>query len=451
MLKKLILIAFAGLAAWPLLVSESKTPPSPAPEPPAAAATAFAFPDARDNPPSSWTGPVFKLSQSYPTTMPSPEAYPWKQIDFKTQPMEYLRAVLAYCLEGNITSAGDFDINQNTVRKWYHAPWMHPNREFIHGMTSERWSRPRELHPLQTEWWQNWAVGMYNAPGGHAIGRVWANPNSPDPSLARFPDGTVGLKLLFSQAPVAQVPYLANSFEWLTDINQISKGGAPPVSLRLLQIDVAVRDTRANSTTGWVFGTFTYDAQEPGSTPWQRLVPIGLMWGNDPTRLFNGNPLTQTKINPDLRMQQHLGYGVGGQKRLNGPVDNPISSCLSCHSTAAVSLDPPRPTISGVTPANPTQQQIRTYFRNIPAGTPFSPGYTSLDYSLQLQVGIALLVSSGGFQPPGPTPPGPMRATASSSSARRSAAAASNIIKPMERDGTPPPTPARRPRRRRGR
>ncbi|HEX7175026.1 MAG TPA: hypothetical protein VF240_07070 [Pyrinomonadaceae bacterium] len=451
MLKKLVLVAFACLAAWPLLVSESKTPPSPAPEPPPAA-TAFAFPDARDNPPASWTGPVFRLSQNYPTTMPSPETYPWKAIDFKTKPMEYLRAVLAYCLEGNITSSGDFDINQNTTRKWYHAPWMHPNREFIHGMTNERHSRPGELHPLQTSPWLNWAVGMYNAPGGYVIGRVWANPTSPDPSLARFPDGTVGFKLLFTQAPATQVPYLANSFEWLTDINQVSKTGKPPVQMRLLQIDVAVRDTRANSTTGWVFGTFTYDAQEPGSTPWQRLVPIGLMWGNDPTRLFNGQPLTQTKINPDLRMQQHLGYGVGGHKRLNGPVDNPVSSCLSCHSTAAVSLNPPRPTISGVTPPNPTNQQIRTYFRNISSGTPFSPGYTSLDYSLQLQVGIALFVRSGGFQPPGPTPPGPMTATTMASSARRSAAAGA-MIKPMERDGTPPPTTtrARRPRRRRAR
>jgi hypothetical protein len=441
MLKKLILIGFVAFATWPLLVSRSKTTAAgvPTPPPPPRAAM-FAFPNARDNPPANWTGPVFRLSQNYPTTMPSPEQYPWKQIDFKTQPMEYARAVLAYCLEGNITSGGDFDINQNTVRQWYHAPWMHPNREFIHGMTSERRSRPGELAPTQTQMWQNWAVGMYNAPGGFVIGRVWANPNAPDPSLASFPDGTVALKLLFTQAPATQVPYLANSFEWLTDINRISTGGAPPVSLRLLQIDVAVRDTRANSTTGWVFGTFTYDAQETGATPWQRLVPIGIMWGNDPTRLFNGQPLVETKINPNLRMHQHLGYGVSGQKRLNGPVDNPISSCLSCHSTAVVSLNPPRPTIRGITPNNPTKQDIRTYFRNLKSGTPFSPGYTSLDNSLQLQVGIALRVSSGGSAPPS----SPLHAAAAAASRR----APSSVIKPMERDGTPPATPVARPARR---
>jgi hypothetical protein len=436
MLKKFVLIGFAAFAAWPLLVPRSKTAAAVAPSLPPPAVM-FAFPDARDNPPANWTGPVFHLSQNYPTALPTPEQYPWKQIDFKTLPMDYLHAVLAYCLEGNVTPSGDFDINQNPVRHWYHAPWMHPNREFIHGMTSERRSRPGELAPTQTQMWQNWAVGMYNAPGGFVIGRVWANPNAPNPSSAAFPDGTVAFKLLFTQAPASQVPYLANDFEWIADINRISTGGAPPVSLRLLQIDVAVRDTRADSTTGWVFGTFTYDAQEPGTTPWQRIVPIGLMWGNDPTRLFNGQPLIETKINPNLRMPQHLGYGVGGQKRLNGPVDNPASSCLSCHSTAAVSLNPPRPTIPGVPPNNPTHQQLATYFRNIKSGTPFSPGYTSLDDSLQLQVGIALRVAAGGLQPHALT----LHGTAAPA-ARRAPAV---IIKPVERDGTPAPSPAATP------
>ena len=29
-----------------------------------------AFPDAHNPPPAGWTGPVFKLSQSYPSTLP---------------------------------------------------------------------------------------------------------------------------------------------------------------------------------------------------------------------------------------------------------------------------------------------------------------------------------------------------------------------------------------------
>ena len=32
-----------------------------------------AFPDAHDPPPAGWTGPVFKLSQNYPATLPALE------------------------------------------------------------------------------------------------------------------------------------------------------------------------------------------------------------------------------------------------------------------------------------------------------------------------------------------------------------------------------------------
>lgn len=438
MLKRTALFLFVALAAPTSLLPGPRTTAG-VNAPAAAPAPRFAFPDARDAPPAGWTGPVFRMSQDYPTTSPTPETFPWKSISFKTRPNEYLRAVLDYALEGNV--GVDFVLQDNPVRKWYHVPWMHPAREFIHGMTRERSSRPRELAPTQTSFWQNWAVGMYNAPGGFVIGRVWADDNTPDPSLAVFPEGTVSFKLLFTQAPVSQVPYLKNSFEWLADINRVKTGGAPPVSLRLLQIDVAVRDSRANDTTGWVFGTFVYDGDAPGATPWERMIPVGLMWGNDPSKVISGGTLTQTKINAGLNVPQHLGF----KGRLNGPVDNPRSSCLSCHSTAAVSLNPPRPTIPGVPPANPSNAVLRSYFRNIRAAAPFTPGYTSVDYSLQLQVGIANLVQAGRFQPAGPSPAGPPGAAASTSAARRRA-----VIVPLERDGTPPgddaPTP--RPRRR---
>ena len=314
MLKKMIVLFLLCFAAWAFSLRGTGTVARETPPP------AFNFPSARDTPPPGWTGPVFELSQDYPLTLPEGELKPWKAFDFKTQPIEYLNAVLAYGLEGNIEV--DFQGQLNTVRKWYHAPWMHTGREFIHGMTHERTSRAFELAPTQNKTWQDWAVGLYNAPGGFVLGKVWANPNAPDPALALFPDGTVAFKLLFTQAPVSQVPYLKNDFEWLSDISQVSISHKAPEKLRLLQIDIAVRDTRANSTTGWVFGTFIYDGNAPGATPFERLVPIGLMWGNDPTKVITGGALTQTFINPALQIPQHLGF----KKRLNGPVDNKGSS-----------------------------------------------------------------------------------------------------------------------------
>jgi hypothetical protein len=386
------------------------------------------FPDAHDPPPPGWTGQVFKLKQDYPQTLPPTGSRPWTSISFRTKPNDYLKAVLAYAFEGN--KEVDFVVQNNTTRGWYHAPWMHAGasgREFIRGLTRERSSRPGELHANQTGTFENWAVSVYNPRGGYTLGRVWKDPDSPNPSVAKFPVGSVSVKLIFTEAPVSQVPYLVGSVEWQADINRANNAGTRP-TLRLLQVDVAVRDSRATSTTGWVFGTFIYDGNAPGATPWERLVPVGLMWGNDPTRIRTPQALLESKINADLQIPQHLGF----EKRLNGPVDNPRSSCLSCHSTAQINTDLSRQSRDSIPPANASLQTLRLYFRNIKSGVPFDAGSLSLDYSLQLQNGLANWAQAN--------PNGPQGAA---SSAQPSAAAGGKRldtsrgvnVKPIGRDG----------------
>ncbi len=366
------------------------------------------FPDARDEPPPGWTGPVFRLSQDYPTTMPDLGDAPWLKFAFSTQAVAYLKAVLGYVLEGN--TAVDFQGQNNPVRKWYHAPWLHANlrsgREFIHGLTRERDSRAGELAPTQTQSAENWAVSMYNPRGGFVLGQVWKNRDAPDPTQARFPEGTVAFKLIFTTATVDQVPFLKGSLEWQADIDR-AKDARPRPTLRLLQIDVAVRDRRADATTGWVFGTFIYDGNARGATVWDRMVPIGDMWGNDPQQLTNNGPLTETVINPQARaLVQHLGY----RGRLNGPIDNAASSCLSCHSTAQIPSDLSEPTVSPVPPIGASSAVLAKYFRNVEAGTSFTDGQMSLDYSLQLQNGIANWAQATGLRFPAPAEAiGPVR------------------------------------------
>ena len=65
----------------------------------ASSAIQAAFPDAHNAPPAGWTGPVFKLSQAYPATLPALEPIsrrPWTQFDFRdpAQAPKYLKAVL---------------------------------------------------------------------------------------------------------------------------------------------------------------------------------------------------------------------------------------------------------------------------------------------------------------------------------------------------------------------
>ncbi len=363
----------------------------------AASLHAGTFPDFGYTPPPAWTDPMFELSQDYPATEPPAEVVPWKTIDFKTKPAEYLQAVLAYSFEGNV--AVDFVVQDNAVRKWYHAPWLHwgsSGRDFVRGLTRERLSREFELAATQTDEYRNFAVGFYNPRGAYTIGKVWADPVNPDAADVDFLEDAVSFKLLFTTAPGTVVPYLVGSPEWTADIDRSPNVNTiKQTKVRLLQIDVAVRDNRS-ACGGWVFGTFQFDGDLPGSSPWEKLRPLALMWGNDPALKqsdYNAGqrpmeswinvdaPIVKYRTNPPAGATPPRVMGWAG--RANGPVDNPVSSCLSCHSTAQI------PATSRMIPrANLPEPQKLKWFRNLAVGESFDPGSKTLDFSLQLGVGI---------------------------------------------------------------
>jgi hypothetical protein len=355
--------------------------------------------DSGDTVPPGWTGPKFAMSKNYPSTKPTEPGQPWRQLNFRTQSEQYIKAVLDYALEGNVEAG--WVVQNNAVRKWYHAPGLargSNGREFIHGMTRERTSNAGDLHANQTTPVDNWAVGFYNPIGGYTLGRVWANPTNPDVSKAKFSNGAVAVKLLFTTATVTQVPYLAGTFEWQGNIGNTPTARTPK-TLRLAQVDLAVRDTRNSSRTGWVFGTFVYQNTAAGTDPWKKLVPVGLMWGNDPSldpsEIDNGAQLQQQWLNQPLAGSlTHLGW----KGRLNGPVDNKESSCLSCHATAGFPSSPMLP--AGDAPVD----QKMEFFRNIKAGKHALADRAPLDYSLQLAFGIR---NHPPTSPPSPTPPSP--------------------------------------------
>jgi hypothetical protein len=355
------------------------------------------FPDFGYAPPAGWTGQRFELSQDYPTQLPHTEAVPWASIDFTSQPKEYMAAVLQYAFEGNLEK--DFVVQANAVRKWFHAPWLHwgnNGREFVRGLTRERTSRRFELAATQDQPYRNYAVGFYNPRGGYVIGKVWRDPHNPNTANVSFSEGSVASKLLFTTAPVSQVPYLHGAPEWVADIHRSQDPQEiEQTRVRLLQIDLAVRDSRSLNAA-WVFGTLQYDASVQAESPWLRLRPVALMWGNDPTLkesdYNNGQRPNETWINPDapiVKYRSNLPAGgnpphtLGWAGRGNGPVDHPASSCLSCHATAQI------PATSSMAPPNslPEAEKLR-WFRNLRVGEPFDADSQSLDFSLQLRVGI---------------------------------------------------------------
>lgn len=149
--------------------------------------------------------------------------------------------------------------------------------------------------------------------------------------------------------------------------------------------------------------TFCYNGAVKSSSLWYNLVPLGAMWGNDPTytkNIIGAYPPTRTMINPDLKETrinpspnlppQHLGWGM----RMDGPVDLNTSSCMSCHSTAGfpqtASLVPP----NFFLPEPPTSTpEWRAYFRNIPCATPFEKDMIACDFSLMVSISLGTLLN----------------------------------------------------------
>jgi len=376
-----------------------------------AVANAGTFPDFGYQPPATYKGPLFQLSQNYPTTLPGgpPPAFfkllPAKLTNNFEQWRPYVDAVKQYCLEGNVEN--DWVVQKNTIRHWYHAPWQHYGplgREGIHGLTKEAQIQSKQLAPTQIATGQTYAVGIYNDVGAYTFGEVWKNPQDPDPSFTSKPnsfhDGTVVCKALFADIDLKQVPFLANPVLWQAYItDSFTSANREIKNVALIQMDFAVRDSRVHGT-GWIFGTFQYNGAVTGKPGWDNLVPVGVMWGNDPENNkdnYTNKQPTVTKINPTIIESAinakpelpptHLGWNG----RLNGPVDNPVSSCMSCHMTAeSPQLSPMNPTFQAPDKVPPVGSKAwMRWFQNEEAGVPFDAAALSTDYSLQLAGGIA--------------------------------------------------------------
>lgn len=366
---------------------------------------------------------------------------------------QYMAAILQYVKEGQdpeLRNEIGWRIKVGGETRWFHVPWMAydptQGREFIHGMTNERTARlsdfhgggegfaehllqlaPKDVEALGAEGramlrsgnleggkygFETWAFGIYNQWGAWSIGQGWPEDGRPryvnkgGQTFAAgmpFPTGTVVAKLLFTTASGEEVPYLKGSPAWTVDRHRQKPDGAyvcerAPRPVHLVQMDVAVVDPR--SPTRWVFGTFAYyDDYGSGKTAWDHLAPVGLQWGMDAWTFpavpkVDNIPAHQSVLRDPSDRRQHFGC----EGRLAGPVDNKLSSCLSCHGNGFAQPNgqlgiygATLPPIFGFTGecTNYSQENVN-YFQTVQfpmaaAGGSY-PVAISLDTSLQLQV-----------------------------------------------------------------
>lgn len=341
----------------------------------------------------------FQNHYDFPTSPPDATALPWLPIDPLHNQSEYMMAILHYATKVNARDDIDWRIEDNKAEHWCNAPWFHMLREPLHGMTSERVSRPYELHERQTIKAKTWAVGIYNDIACYGLGQIWGDPTSPKTRGFAFHDGAIGVKMLFTTATPSQVPYLTGSKEW-----RVAAGdNGAVITMRLLQVDISIKDKRAPN--GWFFGTFMYDAAQPGDTAYERLIPVGLIWGSD-ARLTANAYLTgaavakESWINPIAAAHFYAlpRHTLGLFGRANGPLDNPMSACITCHQRAldwgrAVLPGSPEEKEAGAllpdAPSDPFDETAaKRYFRDIGSNSAV-PGTQSLDYTLQVSKGVA--------------------------------------------------------------
>jgi len=363
--------------------------------------------------PANYAGPLFQPNLIEEAHIGAPAGTrPWRSVDPRqaTQRMPYLLALRNYAFASAevrsltpqlTTDTAYIDPAGGTVpaaqrnQKWYPAPRMiygPPNqpgaREAAHGMTLERTINANELGE-NTAPFRNYAVAYYDARGARTYARTWstatAGVDTPNLGQMKIAANSLVFKLLFSAAKATDFPsdLLAGSVEAAI----LPNSDGVPVAVRLLQIDIAVKDNRAG-TTGWYFATYAFDKNAAGASPWLKMVPVGLMWGNDP----NGAPLQESWINPAAPAYATAHLGVDG--RLNGPVDNPKSACMSCHATAQA------PALANMVPpaSGPCLPQRANWFRDS-AGTQafgrFQPTSSTCETSLQ---GITLTAADESLQ-----------------------------------------------------
>lgn len=351
--------------------------------------------------PAGYTGRVFELSDTYPTSYVDEAAdQPWRSnkfdamFDTRTDDAsktalaeEYIWEVLKYIQAGNINSGNtdtDWNVCNNEIRSWYNIPYQTYNvlagREFTHGLTREApvgFSMNTSDEALRGTMW---AIGFFNPTAAYTLGQVWqkdGTPRIPTENVS-FEEGAVVGKPLFTTLNATGMPMLANLPAWQANISDPGFCGCTPTDgnqctmaeesqqcprslgnwgpVTLLQFDVLVKDSRAPSTQ-WVFGTFVADGERKAaeSNPWNRISPLGLMWGNSTPpegELASGYPdnpgengfddivifwdtVDMLNENGGSNTFAHPGH-LGCNSRLDGPADKAYSACMSCHATASV-------------------------------------------------------------------------------------------------------------------
>ncbi len=418
--------------------------------------------------------PLASNNSIYPTAEEWPAGFRTSNYDYPTEPvpptwapgagggkisadnaMQYMVRLKAF-LAADVSGLVNDPVNWSPAKAgWYDMIWtaqgaglpdgrIDPNsgREAIMGAYTGQILQPFTFKdPQPTVPFQNHAVIYYNDVSAAMLGRLWKDPYEPDLRNPQFPEGSIVVKVESATLDPTQWPPLEGSAKsWVyrptvqtIEDPKITYKTPEVVTTYFSQMAVKIKDSIASPETGWVFIAFAYDATSNGATVWDRAVPVGAMWGNDPQFAHTSsgtNPngaLLETWLNPDAPAFTHQTLGWGGRlagpmdvatrhnvitvsgKRYQGSNDLAASSCLSCHASAEFPFtENLYPSPNKVFPEDgqpfmlydPGTAEWARWFENRPGTQALSgdgrTGIQALDYDMLLTFALATYSAAAG-------------------------------------------------------
>ncbi|WP_186647141.1 hypothetical protein [Fluviispira vulneris] len=399
-----------------------------------------------------YDGPKFKLSHNYPNSYKPAENMPWRS-SIKNEHItinnagiytEALKEAVSKDMRVLIQNYAEWNAEE---RGWYNEPWLgraskdnlkpgdkDPNpslREAIHGMYVGNSLLDKNLFKgtgLKKNF-TTYVLTYYDEVAAQTLHKVWGkdaqNPNI-DKVSSQFLEGSLIVKAAFTTAGPENWTAMKGSQAWPLFIsvdatkNKNDNAVLPPkvTQLYFMQFDIIVKDSKSSPKTGWVFTTLVYDVNASGKDVWDKMVPLGAQWGNDPDINSLNNPkakLLENWINPKAPKYAKMTLGWGG--RLSGPNDGAVndivyqdkngknvyvknaqnSGCMSCHSTAqwdskakyemrsfllpATEMPAKRDKNFLVSPASGSMAWMK-WFQSNPGYVPMDAGSIAFDYDM---------------------------------------------------------------------
>jgi hypothetical protein len=316
--------------------------------------------------PGQYPGPYFVLNHAWPTRpLPPLVNPPWRVAIHNGTINTQNAGAYADALRKYVSvNARNLILNYKTwdaaKAHWYNEPWLGGQREAISGTYAAGEFGPG-IFPgtgLRTQFNTN-VLTYYDERAAYTLSKVWGtSAMTPHilPSATQFEEGSVIVKVAVFASETQNMQYgwwdaMNGAQVWPLYIGVGAQGTspAPPPQVwsgYVAQFDIIVKDSKSAPKTGWVFTTLVYDSRLPGDA-WDKMIPLGAQWGNDPQATQPGQPLTENWNSPKAPLYATQTLGWGG--RLSGPNDGarnniaingkvllnePDSSCMSCHSTA---------------------------------------------------------------------------------------------------------------------